>query len=66
MAPTLPTCAALRILPMPSTIVQKMIGEIIILIRAMNAVPSGWTALPTEGATSPTMMPSTTAAITDR
>ena len=51
---------------MPSTIVQKMIGEIIILIRAMNAVPSGWTALPNAGATSPTTMPSTTAAITDR
>jgi hypothetical protein len=66
MAPTRPTVAALRIEPMPSTIVQKMIGEIIILINAMNAVPSGFAALPTSGATSPTTTPSTTAAITAR
>ena len=39
MPPTLPTWEALRTDPMPSTIVQKMIGPIIILIRATNAVP---------------------------
>ena len=37
--PTLPTWEALRTDPMPSTIVQKMIGPIIILIRFTNAVP---------------------------
>ena len=37
--PTLPTWEALRTDPMPSTIVQKMIGPIIILIRSTNAVP---------------------------
>ena len=49
---------------MPSTIVQKMIGEIIILIRLTNPVPSGFKDLPTSGATSPTTTPSTTATIT--
>ena len=50
--------------PTPSTIVQKMTGEIIILIRATNAVPSGlsWTAK--SGASRPTAMPSRTATMT--
>ena len=34
---------------MPSTIVQKMIGEIIILMRAMNRCPAGGRLLPTDG-----------------
>ena len=59
-----PTLAACRTEPMPSTMVQKMIGEIIILIRSTNAVPSGLSALPVSGATSPTTMPRTTATIT--
>ena len=50
--------------PTPSTIVQKITGLITILIRFTNAVPNGFSALPTSGATRPTMMPSTTAAIT--
>ena len=64
--PTLPTFAACRTEPIPSTIVQKMIGLIIILIRLTNPVPSGlsWTAKP--GAAKPTMMPRTTAAMTAR
>ena len=66
MPPTRPTVAALRMEPMPSTIVQKMIGEIIILISAMKAVPSGFTALPTSGAMRPTSTPRTTAPITAR
>ena len=44
--PTLPTFAALVTEPMPSTIVQKMIGLIIILIRLTNPVPSGFSSLP--------------------
>ena len=39
---------------MPSTIVQKMTGAIIILIRATNIVPSTPTLLPTSGARMPT------------
>ena len=54
----MPTCAALRTEPMPSTIVQKMIGEIIILIRATKPVPSGWSSTAKSGATNPTAMPS--------
>ena len=45
MPPTLPTFAAWRIEPMPSTIVQKITGEIIILIRVMKPVPSGLSGL---------------------
>jgi hypothetical protein len=59
-----PTLAAERTEPMPSTIVQKMTGEIIILIRSTKAVPSGFRAVPVSGATRPTPMPRTTATIT--
>src|SRR5450631_317834 len=67
MPPTLPTLAALRTEPMPSTIVQKMIGVIIILIRFTNPVPSGLspTANPSlPGNAKPTAMPSSAATIT--
>ncbi len=60
----MPTLAAWRIEPMPSTIVQKMTGEIIILIRATKPVPSGLSALPSSGAARPTTMPASTATIT--
>jgi hypothetical protein len=56
--------AACRIDPMPSTIVQKMTGEIIILIRSTKAVPSGLSAFPTSGATRPTPTPARTATMT--
>jgi hypothetical protein len=56
--------AAWRIEPMPSTIVQKMTGEIIILIRATKPVPIGLRDLPRSGATRPTTMPAATATIT--
>ena len=59
-----PTLAAERTEPMPSTIVQKMTGEIIIRIRSTNAVPTGFSALPVSGATRPTAMPRATATIT--
>ena len=49
---------------MPSTIVQKMIGLIIILIRLTNSVPSTPSALPMSGATKPTITPAMTATIT--
>jgi hypothetical protein len=49
---------------MPSTIVQKMTGEIIILIRLTNAVPTGLSALPSSGETRPTTTPRSTATIT--
>ncbi len=62
----MPTWAALRIEPTPSTIVQKMTGLIIILIRATNPVPSGLSCLPSSGATKPTTTPATTAAMTAR
>ena len=60
----MPTFAACRIEPIPNTIVQKITGEIIILISSTNPVPSGLSALPTSGATKPTTMPSTTATMT--
>ena len=50
--------------PTPSTIVQKITGAIIILIRAMNPVPSGFSATPTSGNNNPISAPSTTPAIT--
>jgi hypothetical protein len=62
--PTLPTFAAWRIDPTPSTIVQKMTGLIIILIRLTKPVPSGLSALPTSGARMPTATPATTARMT--
>jgi hypothetical protein len=54
----------LRTDPMPSTIVQKMIGEIIILIRFTNPVPIGFSSTAKSGAASPTAIPRATAAIT--
>ena len=56
--------AALATEPTPSTIVQKMIGEIIILMRATKPVPSGLSSVAKPGATTPTRMPSATATIT--
>ncbi len=49
---------------MPSTIVQKITGEIIILMRFTKPVPSGLSSTATPGAAKPTTMPSSTAAIT--
>ena len=49
---------------MPSTIVQKMIGLIIILIRLTNSVPRIPSEDPTSGATKPTITPAMTATIT--
>ncbi len=60
----MPTLAALRTEPTPMTSVQKMTGWIIILIRATNAVPSGFSCTAKSGAISPTAMPSPTATIT--
>jgi hypothetical protein len=54
----------LRTDPTPVTIVQKMIGAMIILIRLRKVVPSTATDLPTSGASQPTRMPATTATIT--
>ena len=65
----MPTLAAFRTEPMPVTIVTKMIGVIIILIRLTKPVPSGWscTANPFfPGKAKPTAMPSATATITAR
>ena len=45
---------------MPSTIVQKMIGEIIILIRFTKPVPRGFSSTAKPGAAKPTTMPSIT------
>ena len=64
MPPTAPTLAAFRTEPMPSTIVQKMIGEIIILIRFTKPVPRGLSSTPASGQIRPTAMPSATAAMT--
>ena len=62
--PTLPTRAALATEPTPRTIVQKMTGWIIILIRATNPVPSGFSSTARSGAARPTPMPSSTATTT--
>ena len=62
--PTLPTFAAVATDPTPSTIVQKMIGEIIILIRFTNMVPSGPIDWPTLGASQRTRIPAMTAMMT--
>ncbi len=62
--PTLPTFAAFATEPTPITIVQKMIGLIIILIRLTKPVPSGLSSLAKSGQTRPTRMPSATAART--
>ena len=58
--------AALRTDPTPSTIVQKMIGEIIIRISATNASPIGFSWTAKAGAMNPTAMPSSTATTTAR
>ena len=62
--PTLPTWEALRTDPMPSTIVQKMIGPIIILIRFTNAVPITANPAACFPKINPTATPATTATIT--
>ena len=49
---------------MPSTIVQKMTGEIIILMRLTKLVPRTFSSLPRSGASQPTRTPSTTATTT--
>ena len=56
--------AAFRTDPMPSTMVQKMIGEIIILIRFTKPVPSGFSSVAKPGAIRPTAIPRATAMIT--
>ena len=60
----MPTVAALAMEPMPKTMVQKMIGAIIILMSLMNPSPSGFSDLPTSGNSSPTTAPRMTAAMT--
>ena len=62
--PTLPTVAAFAIDPTPSTIVQKMIGAIIILMSSTNASPMGFSPTANSGAARPTVMPASTATIT--
>ena len=61
----MPTLAAPRTEPIPSTIVQKMTGAIIILIRLTNSVPSTARSLPTSGKSHPTNTPATTAMMTE-
>ena len=63
--PILPTVAAFAIDPTPTTIVQKMIGAIIILISATKPLPIGSSAMPTSGQISPIAAPSTTAMMTE-
>ena len=62
--PTLPTVAAFAIDPTPRTIVQKMIGAIIILMSITNASPIGFSPTANSGVASPTAMPASTATIT--
>ncbi|SKU85579.1 Uncharacterised protein [Mycobacteroides abscessus subsp. abscessus] len=62
--PTRPTLAALRTDPMPSTMVQKITGLIIILMRLTNISPSTPTDLPNPGHSMPTATPSATATTT--
>ena len=64
MPPTLPTWEAFRTEPMPSTMVQKMIGPIIILIRLTNAVPRTASPAASLPKISPTAVPATTATMT--
>jgi hypothetical protein len=61
----LPTVAAFRSDPIPSTIVQKITGVIIILIRSTNMLPSTPSFLPTDGSSSPSTTPATTATSTE-
>ena len=65
MPPTLPTVAALAIEPMPSTIVQKMTGPIIILISETKPSPRGLRDLPNSGKSRPTAAPRITEEITE-
>ncbi|SKX95477.1 Uncharacterised protein [Mycobacteroides abscessus subsp. abscessus] len=60
----MPTVAAFLTEPMPSTMVQKMTGAIIILMRLTNMVPSTPRSLPTPGAMMPTATPPATATMT--
>ena len=62
--PTLPTWAAFRTEPIPRTMVQKMIGPIIILIRLTNAVPRMASPAASLPKISPTAVPATTATMT--
>ena len=62
--PTLPTWEAFRTDPMPSTMVQKMIGPIIILIRLTNAVPMTANPAASLPKIRPTAIPATTATMT--
>ena len=62
--PAFPTLAAARTEPMPNTMVQKITGEIIILMRLTNMVPSTLNSLATLGATKPKTMPAITATMT--
>ena len=64
MPPALPTDAAARTEPIPKTMVQKITGEIIILIRLTNIVPTTLNSVAALGATSPKIMPAITAMIT--
>jgi len=52
--------------PIPSTIVQKMTGEMSIRISPTNAVPSHLRCTAKSGKTKPTTMPRITAAMTER
>ena len=60
----MPTLAALRTEPTPSTMVQKITGWIIILISATKAWPIGLSSTANAGETRPTAIPSATATIT--
>lgn len=62
--PALPTEAAARTEPMPKTIVQKITGEIIILIKDTNIVPITLKFLARSGAIRPKAIPAITAIIT--
>ncbi len=56
--PTRPTFFRSPIEAMPWTMVQKMIGAIIILMSAMKASPSHLSDLPVAGSYQPSRMPS--------
>ena len=64
MPPALPTEAAARTEPMPSTMVQKMTGAMIILMRLTNIVPRILNGAAASGATRPKTTPPTTATMT--
>ena len=60
----MPTWEAFRTDPMPKTMVQKMIGPIIILIRFTNAVPMTDNPAASFPKIRPTAIPATTATMT--